>query len=573
MAYYKTINGLRYDRALLEEAQRMTKGQGDGRVSLEDMKGLYTLALEGGELTEIEKRTLLYIRDHFNATRKAGEWLDEQELPLSGLDETVRKVVQKVFGMQKLQVELDAGEVDRQLQLQGDLSFEEAIGNVLKLLSNPADYRGFISPWDFFDSSLVSNTKNEDPVQIGLANMEEAVLYLVPLDAPDQQKKGDFTRELPGDRRSPEDYWIFGLEIPRFPKFRFFAFLRRKGRYGSYAKAFLSRQLPLEERVALVVNGYLGVKGLHWSIDPEEVDRQATFDNAVSFEDVLYWTISLGLTNEESSVSFYDHIIQEVWINPEDPDLSIEFFLQEYLRNGRLYLLPADYEEQVRKGTLDFPYSPYYSGDYDDFWYFGLKFPGKSDVNYQLIMSREDDEPRMEAWSDGFIDGELSLSALIPHVIEEDFQLQGIQWTMPIEELLQQQALDPSWRSFNGVLRQSLNTFLYDDVTKDSLFNVVVHMNPELDRTNFAARESWTRAVREKIREHLIQGHLYLLPMGIYDREDEERSPLLPPADGADILENYVFQLYLPFMKVQNFFAVIPRKVSEENVPYNYGMD
>lgn len=571
MSYYKIINGLRYDRVLLEEAQRMTKGQGDGRISHDDIRELYERAMDAGAVTDIEKRTLLYIRDHFNATDKAVEWLNEQDLPALGPEKTIEKVVRREFGLKNLQLEFNEEEVARQQELPGDYSFEEILGNALNMLATPADYRGFISPWDFFEPSLAAKEHAREPFRIGLANMDEGVLYLLPLDFKEKKAVGEFSRELPGDDRSPEEYWIFGLEIPRYPRFRFFAFLKRKGRYGSYAKAFLSHQFPLDERLRLVVEGYLDAPGLQWKISPEEVARQEEFGNAVSFEDVLYWVLSLGLTNGESSVSLYDYFIQEVWIDEDNPDASFDFFLREYLRHGVLYLLPTDYEESVKAGRLDFPFSPYYSGDYDEFWYFGLKFPGKTDVHYQLIMSREDDEPHMEAWSDGFIDGERPLAELIPHVIREDFQLHELEWDIPIEELLDQQGLDPSWRSFNGVLRQTLNTFLYDDSTEDSLFRLTVQSSAELGKPRQNDGMNWGDAVRQKIRNQLNGGKLQLMPARIYDMDQQERDELLPPADGADIQENYVFQLRLPTFPDHYFFAVIPRKVSEENVPYNYG--
>ena len=35
-SYYKTIQGIRYDRALLEAADERISGQGDGRISEKD---------------------------------------------------------------------------------------------------------------------------------------------------------------------------------------------------------------------------------------------------------------------------------------------------------------------------------------------------------------------------------------------------------------------------------------------------------------------------------------------------------------------------------------------------------
>lgn len=37
-SYYKTIDGVKYDRELLELADKLTQGQGDGRLSTDDAK-------------------------------------------------------------------------------------------------------------------------------------------------------------------------------------------------------------------------------------------------------------------------------------------------------------------------------------------------------------------------------------------------------------------------------------------------------------------------------------------------------------------------------------------------------
>ena len=46
-SYYKIINGQRYDRKLLEKAEALTKGQGDGRISQKDAETLYSMITDG----------------------------------------------------------------------------------------------------------------------------------------------------------------------------------------------------------------------------------------------------------------------------------------------------------------------------------------------------------------------------------------------------------------------------------------------------------------------------------------------------------------------------------------------
>jgi len=68
---YRKINGINYDRAMLEAAEKAVEGPHDGRISIEDAKKILKAAFDDNKYTEVEKRTLKYIRDHFKFTEKA----------------------------------------------------------------------------------------------------------------------------------------------------------------------------------------------------------------------------------------------------------------------------------------------------------------------------------------------------------------------------------------------------------------------------------------------------------------------------------------------------------------------
>jgi DNA-directed RNA polymerase subunit F len=74
MAYYKTIDGVKYDAELLEAAEKAVKGRGDGRISMEDAKMLLAKVKDGDTYTDIEKGTMEYIRKNFKWTDEADEW-------------------------------------------------------------------------------------------------------------------------------------------------------------------------------------------------------------------------------------------------------------------------------------------------------------------------------------------------------------------------------------------------------------------------------------------------------------------------------------------------------------------
>ena len=63
-SYYKKIQGVRYDRALMESAEERIKGQGDGRISDQDINEIIDLSKDGNKVTLTELRTIKYIKDH-----------------------------------------------------------------------------------------------------------------------------------------------------------------------------------------------------------------------------------------------------------------------------------------------------------------------------------------------------------------------------------------------------------------------------------------------------------------------------------------------------------------------------
>lgn len=74
MSYYKTIDGKKYDAEIIELAEKLVAGGGDGRISMEDAKELLEAVMDGDSYTDIEKDTMAYIRDNFKWTEAADEW-------------------------------------------------------------------------------------------------------------------------------------------------------------------------------------------------------------------------------------------------------------------------------------------------------------------------------------------------------------------------------------------------------------------------------------------------------------------------------------------------------------------
>ena len=77
MSYYKQIDGVDYDRALIVAAQEAVSGRGDGRISRADAEKLLPFVVDGGKITATEQATIIYLRDNFTWTDKASAWFQD----------------------------------------------------------------------------------------------------------------------------------------------------------------------------------------------------------------------------------------------------------------------------------------------------------------------------------------------------------------------------------------------------------------------------------------------------------------------------------------------------------------
>lgn len=73
-SYYKEIDGKKYDREILELAEKLTSGAGDGRLSKADAEQLLAAVKDGDNYTDIEKDTMKYVRENYKWTDAADEW-------------------------------------------------------------------------------------------------------------------------------------------------------------------------------------------------------------------------------------------------------------------------------------------------------------------------------------------------------------------------------------------------------------------------------------------------------------------------------------------------------------------
>lgn len=74
---YQSIDGVQYEKELLDLATRHTTGRGEGQLSRDEVAELFRSARDGQGVTETEKRTLAYIRQHYTFTEAAARDFDE----------------------------------------------------------------------------------------------------------------------------------------------------------------------------------------------------------------------------------------------------------------------------------------------------------------------------------------------------------------------------------------------------------------------------------------------------------------------------------------------------------------
>lgn len=75
---YTQIDGVKYEKELLDLAEKHTTGKGEGKISKDEVLDLIASAQDGSTVTEIELATLHYIRNNFEFTDAAASLFDEK---------------------------------------------------------------------------------------------------------------------------------------------------------------------------------------------------------------------------------------------------------------------------------------------------------------------------------------------------------------------------------------------------------------------------------------------------------------------------------------------------------------
>lgn len=537
MAYYISINGIRYDRALIEAAQAFTKGRGESKIALDEIQALFKLASDGKKTTETEWRTLRYIGEHFSLTAPAKGWLEDQ-FNLNGgpseIENTINRILGNEFGLKSVQWQFESEEVKRQLAISGNIT---DLGQAVRGTLNALMTRGM----NILSLESVVRRRDLAADEKGIAQTirdfmnDGGQLFLVPADESERQ---NFSFDLP-ENLDFNLFWHIGLHIPALSPVLFMASVSRTNPNFYHSKGNISRRPSIDDLSHAVVRQLTQFMQLEYEIDEEEVQRQLLLRPGQNFGEALFGALEIGIFNGESSFSFRDFIHQEVWV---DPDRQLSDYQREYIESGKIYLLSPE-------GNSNFPIPENLKPDFEIDWVFGLEMPKRTEVRYIITVSRE---MGFEAsWNDGFGPDSPTLAQQTLAALST-FGLPDLKVVVAEEEYeAQRTQFGPDWRSFSSLLRQAINTILHDYVHPNSVFYFVSQAHiEEIKPSDFDDVQEYRSAIAHRTLQYLKTGNLEFLPIELPDNYPVSRQP---------IQEYWQFLGSMPALTDTSLWVIIPR--------------
>ena len=91
MSYYKVIEGVKYDRKILETADDLIVNHSSPFITLPVVQQIWPLANDDQGITPSEKRSLYYLLSAYQWEQDAEQWLRTQlEEPMESLEELIQ---------------------------------------------------------------------------------------------------------------------------------------------------------------------------------------------------------------------------------------------------------------------------------------------------------------------------------------------------------------------------------------------------------------------------------------------------------------------------------------------------
>lgn len=243
MSFYKIIDGQRYDRKVLELAEELIQGRGDGRISRDDASQLLESVQDGRGITDTETRSLFYILDNFNFTDSARGWLSDKlsiDAPIE-LPARISNIIEDEYDIQRLVFEYSLEEIEAQEALpHNKVSFIAALRaaiNTLLLDGDDAESPRsiIINVYELFPGEV---DRADERIQSRLReHLIDADLQLLPnIDWTDRDQDFDFNP--PENGESAADNWVFALYIPTLSDHLYWIIIDRAGTASPYIYGF-----------------------------------------------------------------------------------------------------------------------------------------------------------------------------------------------------------------------------------------------------------------------------------------------------------------------------------------------
>lgn len=243
MSYYKIIDGQAYDRKVLELAEALIAGQGDGRISQADAKQLYEAVQDGNLITAIENATLFYLLETLNFTERAEAWLYGKVViraPIE-LPSRIQSILSDEFDIPRLEVIYKSADIKAQEALVGNqMNFIQALRLAIEtILTDGKDQespRAIIT--EVFELFPAEVDDAEEKIQAKVREfLSTGTLQLLPnLDWSDRDQEFDFYPPENGEKA--EDNWIFSLYLPDLSDHLYWIVVDRTSDGGAYIYGF-----------------------------------------------------------------------------------------------------------------------------------------------------------------------------------------------------------------------------------------------------------------------------------------------------------------------------------------------
>ncbi|MBX2873839.1 MAG: hypothetical protein KTR30_17120 [Saprospiraceae bacterium] len=535
MTYYKTINGIKYDRELLELTDQLTQHR---PIDLVTIKQIWAEVSDGGQITPTEKITLHYIQHLYPISQEAQNWIAQQLTPATFWEDQINSILREKLDLPDLQWEMDQEQLTQLLKENQQLNIEMILSGVLQAIYNNS--LGYFALWH------VSRNQRLQKIWIN-----KGTLSLL-------NPEKDQDRLTPGFWKNEKEWLHFILDIPTFSPFQLVIYIRANSpsAYG-FCKSLIKRELALATSLDEIVSERLKTKqlviGKHWEWAEEE--EQFLTDFGLGWRDGLYLALSDGVCNQESDITFQTAFLWEDWFEMEGFD-GTEAARRRFLKSASIHYIPRHFQTLAEEDEILAQIPKDAKLDFDNFWYYLLLsevYPDRRLITY----CRKSGDGIEAAWHDlYFTADEAPLGDQIDKVAKEEFELLELAIQVdPMEFERQKASYRKGWRPTKTIFRQLLNCVLKDEVSADSFLQLLFSGQADLS----AAPEAFTPSAKAKF---------YLNKSSIQLKAIE--------ASTAEQVKNYwIFSLQTPALAGRIFEVYVPRVPDFEEVsgvPYNQAL-